>query len=338
MRKIEIKIDLVGDWQKDAYRWFVLNCRSKWRFAEASNAHLADAISRNDFSSVSEEDRGKLMSYYYNLYHRIVPPAKRKLSAPDEGTLFTSVPVERKATIKSGWRAFKKDVEAGENLEYRQTEKRFDIDGKDVLLDRFKIHHFHICVDPMKRGNYVAYCFVTNDTVKVIAIESHRAFSRAELWQTLVERAYRLYPEEFSSFMIEENASTTQVGLEAQKKLSWLNVNSQFRIGDKLFYPIGMGAMLDGVSFEAQTWMMRDQRLFNAANKAMKKLAEDNISVIAQAVSDSTVSVAFRLFRRAGSVVEARSEDKALRMTYDIITNTATFSCIDCLAKGLEAT
>ena len=336
MRKIEVKIDLVGDWQRDVYRWFVFNCRSKWRFAESKNAHLAEAILRNDFSSVSEGDRGKLMSYYYNLFHRIVPPAKRKLSAPKEGMLFAGVPAEKMPTIKSGWEAFKKDVESGGNLEYRQTEKRFDIDGKDVLLDRVKIHHFHICVAPEKRGDYVAYCFVTNDTVKVIAIESHRAFSRAELWQTIAERAYQLYPEEFTSFMIKENVSTTQVDLETQKKLSWLNVNSQFRIGDKQFYPIGMGAMMNGVSMEAQVWMVRDQRLFSAANNAMKKLAEDNIPVIVQSVSDSTESVAFRLFSRAGSVVEARSEDESLRMIYDIITGNVTLSCVDTLVGRLK--
>ena len=83
--------------------------------------------------------------------------------------------------------------------------------------------------------------------------------------------------------------------------------------------------------------MVRDQRLFSAANKAMKKFAEDNISVIEQTVSESATSVAFRLFSKAGPVVEARSEDQTLRMTYDIITNTATLSCIDILAKRLEA-
>lgn len=336
MRKIEVKIDLVGDWQRNVYRWFVINCRSKWRFVEANNAHLAETILRNDFSSVSEEDRGKLTSYYYNLYHRIVPPAKRKLSAPEEGMLFVGVPAERMPTVISGWEAFKKDVESGENLEYRQTEKRFDIDGKDVLLDRFKIHHFHICVAPKERGDYVAYCFVTNDTVKVIAIESHRVFSRAELWQTIAERAYQLYPEEFTSFMFTENVSTTQVDLETQKKLSWLNINSQFRIGDKQFYPIGMGTTMNGVSLEAQAWMMRDQRLFSAANNAMKQSAEDNISVISLVVSDSTESVAFRLFSIAGSVVEARSEDESLRMIYDIITGNVTLSCVDTLVGRLK--
>lgn len=338
MRKIEVKIDLVGDWQRDAYHWFVLNCRAKWRFAEENNAHLADAISRNDFSSVSEGDRSTLMSYYYNLYHRIVPPGKRRLSAPDEGTLFASVPAEKIPDVKLGWEAFKIDVEAGENLEDRQTEKRFNIDGKDVLLDRFKIHHFHIRVDPKKRGDYVAYCFVTYDTVKVITIDTHRAaFGRPETCQAIVEKAYELYPEEFVSFKINENVRTVPIDLDAQKKMSWLNINAPFWIGDKQFYPIGMGAMMNGVSMEAQRGMMRDQRLFSAANKAMKKFAEDNISVIEQTVSESVTSVTFRLFSKAGPLVEARSEDQSLRMTYDIITNTATLSCIDILAKRLEA-
>lgn len=336
MKQLEIIIDLVSDWQKGIYNWYVENYGSKWRFVEARNATLEAAVLRHDFASVPKEERGTLVCYYYNLYHRIVPPTKRKLIVLDQEHLFANIASDKIEDVKLGWAAFSSDVDSGLNLEARQTDKRFDIDGKDVLLDRFKIHHFHIRVDPKKRGDYVAYCFVTNDAVKVIAIESHRAFSRAELWQTLVERAYQLYPEEFTSFMVKENVSTTQVDLEAQKKLSWLNFNSQFRIGDKQFYPIGMGAMMNGVSFEAQTWMIRDQRLFSVATKAMKKMAEDNISVIAQAVSDSTVSVAFRLFSRAGSVVEARSEDESLRMIYDIITGKVTLSCIDTLVGRLK--
>ena len=206
------------------------------------------------------------------------------------------------------------------------------------MLDRFKIHHFHIRVDPKKRGDYVAYCFVTYDVVKVITIDAHRAaFGRPEGCQVIVEKAYELYPEEFVSFKIDENVRTVPIDLDAQKKMSWLNINAPFWIGEKQFYPIGMGAMMNGVSMEAQRWMVRDQRLFSAANKAMKKFAEDNISVIEQTVSESATSVTFRLFSKAGPVVEARSEDQSLRMTYDIITNTATLSCIDILAKRLGA-
>ncbi len=334
MRRIEVKIDLVDDWQRNAYRWFVLNCRSKWRFAETKNTHLKDAIARNDFASVSDEDRSTLMSYYYNLYHRIVPPAKRRLLAPDEVSLFANVTAEKIPDVKSGWAAFKKDVEAGEDLEDRQTEKRFDIDGKDVLLDRFKIHHFHIHVDPKKRSEYVAYCFVTSDAVKAITIDTHRvAFGRPETCQAIVEKAYQLYPDEFLPFKVNENVHIIPIDLDTQKKMSWLNINAQFGIGNEQFFPIGMGAMMNGVSMEAQTWMMRDQRLFSTANNGMKKLAKDNISVIAQTISASAESVTFRLFSKVGSVVEARSEDESLRMTYDIVTGNVILSCIDTLVE-----
>ena len=92
---------------------------------------------------------------------------------------------------------------------------------------------------------------------------------------------------------------------------------------------------MNGVSVEAQVWMVRDQRLFSAANNAMKKLAED-IPIKAQSVSGSTESDAFRLFNRAGSVVEARSEGESLRMIYDIITGNVTLSCVDTLAGRLK--
>ncbi|MDO5311782.1 MAG: hypothetical protein Q4G55_00070 [bacterium] len=338
MKQLEIKIDLVSDWQKGIYNWYVENYGKKWRFVEARNATLEAAVLRHDFASVPMEERGTLVCYYYNLYHRIVPPTKRKLIVLDQEHLFANIASDKIEDVKLGWAAFSSDVDSGLNLDTRQTDKRFDIDGKDVLLDRFKIHHFHIRVDPKKRGDYVAYCFVTNDAVKVITIDTHRAaFGRPETCQAIVEKAYELYPEEFVSFKINENVRTVPIDLDAQKKMSWLNINAPFWIGDKQFYPIGMGAMMNGVSMEAQRGMMRDQRLFSAANKAMKKFAEDNISVIEQTVSESATSVTFRLFSKTGPVVEARSEDQSLRITYDIITNTATLSCIDILAKRLEA-
>lgn len=337
MKQLEIKIDLVSDWQKGIYNWYVENYGSKWRFVEARNATLEAAVLRHDFASVPKEERGTLVCYYYNLYHRIVPPTKRKLIVLDQEHLFANIASDKIEDVKLGWAAFSSDVDSGLNLDTRQTDKRFDIDGKDVLLDRFKIHHFHIRVDPKKRGDYVAYCFVTNDAVKVITIDTHRAaFGRPESCQAIVEKAYRLYPEEFSAFMIKGSVSSTQVDLDVQKKLSWMNVNSAFGIGDKQFYPIGMGSMMNGVSFESQRWMMHDQRLFSASNNAMKRFAEDNISVITKIISESTTSVTFRLFSGARPVVEARSEDESLRMIYDIITGKVTLSCIDTLVGRLK--
>jgi len=136
--------------------------------------------------------------------------------------------------------------------------------------------------------------------------------------------------------MIKGSVSSTQVDLDVQKKLSWMNVNSAFGIGDKQFYPIGMGSMMNGVSFESQRWMMHDQRLFSASNNAMKRFGEDNISVITKIISESTTSVTFRLFSGARPVVEARSEDESLRMIYDIITGKVTLSCIDTLVGRLK--
>lgn len=336
MKQLEIKIDLVSDWQEGIYNWYAENYGLKWRFVEVRNATLEAAVLRRDFASVPKKERGALVCYYYNLRHRIVRPAKRKLIVLDQEHLFANIASDKIDDVKSGWAAFSSDVGSGLNFEIRQTEKRFDIDGKDVLLDRFKIHHFHICGDPKKRGDYVAYCFVTDDAVKVITLESHRAFCSAELCHSIVEKAYRLYPEEFTLFMVQENVSETQDDLATQKKLSWMNINSHFRIGDKQFYPIGMGTMMNGVSLVAYRWMMRDQRLFSAANNAMKELADDNISVMAQMVSDLTAVATFRLFCREGSVVEARSEDESFRITYDMATGNVALSCVDTLVRRLR--
>lgn len=150
MKQFETTIDLVGDWQQRTYRWFVSNCGQKWKLVDKKNENLAEVVAKNDFSMVSESDRNSLLAYYYNLFHRIVSPRERKLRVPDAVALFATVPEDMLTELKAGWVVFVQDVTDGRNLEQRQTEKRFEIDSKDVLLDRFRIHHFHLSVKPEK--------------------------------------------------------------------------------------------------------------------------------------------------------------------------------------------
>lgn len=335
MKQFKITLDLVSDWQQYAYCWFVSNCGRKWKFVNKKNEHLIDAVSKNEFSAVSESDRNALLAYYYNLFHRIVSSRKRKLRTPDASALFASVPDDKFGELHAGWSAFVKDVTDGRNLEQRQTEKRFEIDGKDVLLDRFRIHHFHLAVKPRKRGDFIAYCFVNADVVKVIAIETHRGFGIVEVCQSIVEKAYALYPEEFSSFRIEDNHLTPTDSLEEQKKLAWLNINVCFFIGMARFYPIGMGTMMNGISLEAQRWMMWDLRLLRAASSAMGTFANESYDIIGRLIPGSISTLRFNLFDFNGSTVEARTSDESLRMTYDILTNRVVLSCVGHLARKL---
>lgn len=324
MKQFETTIDLVGDWQQHAYRWFVSNCGQKWKFVDKKNECLADAVAKNDFFAVSESDRNSLLAYYYNLLHRIVSPCARNLRAPDASVLFAAIPEEKLAGLKAGWTAFEKDVADGHNLAQRQSEKRFEIDGKDVLLDRFKIHHFHLAVKPGKRGDFIAYCFVNADVAKVVTLETHRGFGNVEVCQSIVEKAYALYPEEFTSFRIEDSHQTSSANLEEQKKLAWLNINVFFFIGTARFYPIGMGTMMNGISMKSQRWMTRDLRLLRAATSAMGTFANESCDIIGRLIPGSISTL--KLFNFNGSTVEARTPDESLRMTYDILTNRVTLS------------
>ena len=331
MKGFDVKINLVADWHRNIYNWFVANCgcSAKWKFVEEKNAGLVDAIARKDFGAVSEVERNAFASYYFNLLHRIVAPLVRKFKSPSEEALFVNVPADQFVDVKQGFDSFRQDVITGNSLEWRQTEKRFEIDGKDVLLDRFKIQHFHIHVNPKKRGNLVAYCFVSDEEVKVIALETHKVFSSPEKCQAIVEKAFALYPEEFKSFFIKADEASVPTDLAEQKKMSWLNLNASFWIGDKEFYPIGMGSMMDGVSMESQRWMMMTIRLLRAATGAIKKFVEDDREKIVQIDPSRVNGVEFHLFGWAGPMAEARTSDESWRTTYDIMSNKVSLTCVD---------
>lgn len=330
MNDYDVRIDLIADWHRKVYDWFVSNCGTgEWKFTSEKNDQLAEAVARKDIASVSETDRYSLASYYFNLIHRIVAPLVRKFKAPPDDVLFSNVPADQLGEVKKGFDAFRHDVLTGNSLEQRQTEKRFEIDGKDVLLDRFKIQHFHVRANPKNRGNLVAYCFVSDEEVKVIALETHKAFSSPEMCQAIVEKAFSLYPEEFKSFMVKEDKTSIPTDLAEQKKLAWLNVNASFWIGEKEFYPIGMGSMMDGVSMESQRWMMMTVRLLRAATRAIKKVVQDNREEIVRIDPRRADGVEFRLFGWSGPMAEARSSDESWRTTYDIISNKVNLSCVD---------
>ena len=314
----EVEIDLVADWHREIYRWFVDNCRvAKWKFANLRNKNLSDAIARNDFESASENDRRALASYYFNLQHRIVSRRRRKLEVQTEEELFANIPESLREKMREGWAAFCREVVDGEDLSLRQTVNRFEIDGKDVLLDRLRIHHFHIQEIPKKRGDFVAYCFVSDDIVKVIALETHRAFNMPELCQSVLERAYCLYPEEFSVFLIRAETSCGGVSLEEQKKLAWLNCNVPFVAAGRLFFPIGIGVMTNGVSAEAQMRMIKTSQLLKSAEKEMISLFRSCQGDEERRGLDVPDKIVMRLHRVTNSTVDARSEDGSIQATYD---------------------
>ena len=94
-------------------------------------------------------------------------------------------------------------------------------------------------------------------------------------------------------------------------------MNSAFFVCNDSFYPIGMGAMTDGLSVISQRRMMKDRRVLCKANEVMKKIVEENHSFVYSIVSDCGKDIVFKLACRDGSEIEAVANEGLLRLVYN---------------------
>lgn len=286
---VDFVLDLEDDWLKMCY------CALK-RFVE-SKAFLIkskdlEKAMKSDFHQIEKHTRIKIAVYYHNLVARLFK-AKPRNVIECNGFVCPE-------KFRNGYNALKQDIIQGRQLFPRMSRKIRQIDYSDGMLNDWGITHFHLgtlmCSDGVQcRGEkMIAYAFLTDDTVYMIAIGPHKQWDNRSLLEKLMREhgASITFGKASGNFCdISSNGSLSRIELRKA------NINLITRINGENYLPANL-ITKDGMLLQAHICLQERLAELRCFEKAVKEKIEDIVTLVVKSNEPLSPKIKISLLER----------------------------------------
>ena len=255
-------------------------------------------------NQITTNMRRELVMCYYNILHYSVYPCARTIKECPILALPNS-PIALK-----GYEKLKEELENGDDINYRLSNQRFNLNSTDGMFYAWGIRHFHLCNTEERKQHlsddrFLAYAYLTNDTAYILWIGEHGEWGNCELAERLAW---------MNNDIIKHTPEIRgNVGLLSGKErvqLQKAGINLFTGINGSKYLPLGGGVMKDGKSQVACAIVMKTRRILRRAQDTII----DNYSALCAGLSSNNQNSAAPIFR----IISVRSDEDELNFEVDL--------------------
>ena len=260
-----ITINLVRDWediQLDMFREFI----TAWGFK-------SQTLKRYLKEPQGTEDRDKLrddaIMAWFNYLHRLIPAQPRKLISNPSLVCPTDV--------SQGWAMLQQEVKDGIDLTPRLSRTIENGDCNDGMLYDWGIHHFHLgtTADPkhprlIQGTKFILIALVNASEFCPIDFVLHDQWGD----KAILEKAISAFPDQFERFVVKGVTDSTSIctSKEVIEKLRKHGTNYIHKIGNKQYFPPGMGVTTAGTSVAATIMLDQKRRQLQRIENQLREM------------------------------------------------------------------
>ena len=217
---------------------------------------MLSEIVRLGYSASNNEPINSISYKFFSIKQRRIEPRPRRVH---ESAEFTH-PVDHSA----GYSALKEKIQLGEDLSPHLSKSLLDEGYKDMLLNDWGIHHFHLgtAIDNTgfaQRTGPLLFAWVSEDEFFCIKVLLHGSWSQQELIQII----YKNWPQLIAANCIKtKHSSAYFLSDEDISKYRKLRIQTFIEIEPNVVCGItGGGYSAAGTSLKAQTQSMKYEQL-----------------------------------------------------------------------------